>query len=314
MEKKFDFKDITLLPNYGIVSSRSECNTSVKFGNFEFKIPVVPANMECVIDEKLAIPLAVNGYFYIMHRFGTDAVSFVRNMKKTNLLTSISIGVNQDSYDVITELKKLNLVPDFVTIDIAHGHCIKMKKTIEFIKNTMPETFIIAGNVCTPEAVMALEEWGADSVKCGIAGGSACTTDPMTGFGNRGWQASMIQECSLVARNPIIADGSVKRPSDIIKSLVLGATMVMAGGILTGFSDSPGNLVEYDGKKFKEYWGSASEHQSGKTNRVEGKKNLIEYKDKSLFHELDFLKECLQSSISYAGGNNLDALLSVKYV
>jgi len=313
MKNKFDFKDITLLPNYGIVSSRSECDTSVNFGKFNFKIPVVPANMECVIDEQLAIKLATGGYFYVMHRFGINALSFVRKMKTLNLISSISIGVNEDSYGLLTQLRNFDLIPDFITIDIAHGHCIKMKKTIEFIREIMPETFIIAGNVCTPEGVMALEDWGADSVKCGIAGGSACTTDPMTGFGNRGWQASMIEECCAVAKKPIVADGGVKRPSDITKSLVLGATMVMAGGILTGFSDSPGNLIEHDGKKLKEYWGSASEHQSGKTNRVEGKKNLIEYKDRSVFDELGFIKECLQSSISYAGGNNLDALLLVEY-
>lgn len=313
MKNKFDFKDITLLPNYGVVSSRSECDASVNFGNFNFKIPVVPANMECVINENLAEKLASEGYFYVMHRFDVNALSFVKKMKTLNLISSISIGVNEDSFRLIGQLKTLNLVPDFITIDIAHGHCIKMKKTIEFIKTTLPETFIIAGNVCTPQAVIDLEEWGADSVKCGIAGGSACTTDPMTGFGNRGWQASMIAECAAVAKRPIIADGGIKRPSDITKSLVLGATMVMAGGILTGFSDSPGNLIEHDGKKLKEYWGSASEHQSGKRNRIEGKKNLIEYKDRSVFDELIFLKECLQSSISYGGGNNLDALLSVKY-
>ena len=314
MKNKFDFKDITLLPNYGIVSSRSECDTSVRFGKFDFKIPVVPANMECVIDANLAEKLAIGGYFYVMHRFGVSAISFVQRIKVNRLVSSVSIGVNEDSYNLVSDFKRLDLVPDFITIDIAHGHCAKMKRTIEFIKETIPETFIIAGNVCTPQAVIDLEEWGADSVKCGIAGGSACTTDPMTGFGNRGWQASMIEECAAVAKKPIIADGGIKRPSDITKSLVLGATMVMAGGILTGFSDSPGNLIEHDGKKLKEYWGSASEHQSGKKNRIEGKKNLIDYKDRSVFDELDFLKECLQSSISYAGGKNLDALLSVKYV
>jgi GMP reductase len=68
----FDYKDINLIPKMGIVDSRSECDTSITLGNFIFNIPVGPANMECVIDEKLCVKLAENGFFYIMHRFNVD--------------------------------------------------------------------------------------------------------------------------------------------------------------------------------------------------------------------------------------------------
>ena len=245
--KGYDFKDFTLLPKECIVSSRSECNTSVNFGKHEFNLPIIPANMESVINHELAEELARKGYFYILHRFNANEIEFVEKMKANNLISSISIGVNEDSYELIKKLNSLELSPDYITIDIAHGHSIKMKKVIEYIKQMLPNTFIIGGNVCTPDAVSALEEWGCDAVKCGIAAGSACTTDPTTGFGNRGWQASMIETCSAVATKPIIADGGIKRPSDITKSLVLGATMVMVGGMLTGFNDSPGNIIEHDG-------------------------------------------------------------------
>lgn len=309
--KGYDFKDFTLIPKECIVNSRSECDTTVKFGKHEFKLPIVPANMESVINCELAEELARKEYFYVMHRFNTDEVSFVEKMKMQNLISSISIGVNLDSYILIDTLKNLELTPDYITIDIAHGHSIKMKKIIEHIHKKLPDTFIIGGNVCTPEAVTALEEWGCDAVKCGIAAGSACTTDPNTAFGNRGWQASMIENCAVVAKKPIIADGGIKRPSDITKSLALGASMVMVGGMLTGFNDSPGNVVEHEGKKFKEFWGSASQFQSKKTNRIEGKKVLVDFKDKSIFDELQYIKECLQSSISYSGGIDLQDLLFV---
>ena len=105
MKNKFDFKDITLLPNYGIVSSRSECDTSVRFGKFDFKIPVVPANMECVIDANLAEKLAIGGYFYVMHRFGVSAISFVQRIKVNRLVSSVSIGVNEDSYNLVSDFK-----------------------------------------------------------------------------------------------------------------------------------------------------------------------------------------------------------------
>jgi len=313
--KIFDFDNITLLPNFSYIESRSDCDTSCKFGNHTFKLPVVPANMESIIDVKLAIELAKSGYFYILHRFDIDEVLFVETMKTLNLISSISVGVNDDSYELIDNLVTKDLIPDFITIDIAHGHCIKMKKMVKYIKNRMPDVFLIGGNVCTPEAVEDLTEWGCDAIKCGIGGGSACTTYHSTGFGNRGWQASMIKKCAKVSKVPIIADGSIKEHCDIVKSLVLGASMVMVGGMFAGYNESPGSLIEENSKKYKAFWGSASSSQSGKTNRVEGIKKLIPYKNQSIFNKLTEVEESLQSAISYAGGNpsDLSCLDTVKY-
>lgn len=317
MKKKFDFDNITLLPQFSYVNSRTECDTTVKLGKYTFKLPIVPANMESIIDVKLAKNLATNGYFYILHRFNIDQVSFVREMKQLNLISSISIGVNDDSYELIEELVANDLIPHFITIDIAHGHCVKMKKMVKYIKDNIPNVFLIGGNVCTPEAVTDLEDWGCDAVKCGIGGGSACTTYHSTGFGNRGWQASMIEDCVAVAKKPIIADGSIKEHSDIVKSLVLGATMVMVGGMLAGYNESPGERIKNDdGRWYKEFWGSASSSQSGKTNRIEGIRKLVPYKETSIFDKLKEIEESIQSAISYAGGNpnNIECFKTVEYV
>ena len=119
----------------------------------------------------------------------------------------------------------------------------------------------VAGNVSTPDAVRDLESWGADSVKVGIGPGSACTTFSTTGFGSRGMQAAAVMDCASVARVPIIADGGIKVPGDIAKSIVLGADMVMIGGMLSGFIDSPGGVVVHDGRRYKDFWGSASAYQ-----------------------------------------------------
>ncbi len=310
---KFDFENINLIPKKGIVNSRSECDTSVQFGKFTFKMPIVPANMESVINTDLAIKLAASGHFYIMHRFDINQLDFIKQMKNIQLYSSISIGVNEDSYQLIEEMIKEDLVPHFITIDIAHGHSIKMEKMIKFIKEKMPESFVIAGNVSTEEAVEDLQNWGADAIKCGIGPGSACTTYPTTGFGSRNCQASTVWNCSKVAKVPIIADGGIKVPGDIAKSLVLGATIVMIGGMLAGQLDSPGKTISKDGKPYKTFWGSASAHQSGKNNRIEGKRNFIELKDKTLLQEINYLEECLQSAISYAGGNNLEAFETTKW-
>lgn len=318
MNKIFDFENITLLPNFSQVESRSDCDTTCVFGGHRFKLPIVPANMESIIDVKLATELAKKGYFYILHRFNIDEVSFVKDMKDHNLIASISVGVNEDSYTLIDELVTKDLIPHFITVDIAHGHSIKMMKMVKYIKDKMPNVFLIGGNVCTPEAVIDLEEWGCDAVKCGIGGGSACTTYHSTGFGNRGWQAAMIEQCSKVAKKPIVADGSIKEHCDIVKSLVLGGSMVMVGGMLAGYNESPGEKIknELDGHWYKEFWGSASSSQSGKTNRIEGIRKLVPYKEVSIFDKLKEIEESLQSAISYAGGghSNLSCLNTIQYV
>ena len=151
---KFDYKDINLIPRKCIVDSRSECDTSVQFGIKTFKMPVVPANMESIIDINLAIKLAQNGYFYIMHRFNIDIFSFVQKMNEENLYSSISVGVNEDTYELIQKFHNERLYPDYITIDIAHGHSIKMKKMIRFIKELLPDTFLIAGNVSTKKELL----------------------------------------------------------------------------------------------------------------------------------------------------------------
>jgi len=331
---KFDFEQINLVPQKCIVGSRSECDTSVKLGNFTFKTPVIPANMECVIDNNLAIHLGKNGYFYIMHRFLTneELLQFINSINAINELTnpiykipvSISVGVNQESYDLIDAISNVwhplrdgltqdRYNVDYITIDIAHGHSIKMEAMIKYIREKLPNVFIIAGNVSTLEAVEELVLWGADCIKVGIGPGSACTTWPATGFGSRNCQASTILECSKTYV-PIIADGGIRVPADIAKSIVLGATMVMVGGMMSGFKDSPGNLIDVNGIKKKEFWGSASSFQSNKKNRIEGTKYLIDFKDRSILDEMTYLQECLQSSISYGGGNDLKSLKKVKWI
>lgn len=315
---RFDFQDINLIPRKCIVESRNECDTTIIFSKFIFNLPVVPANMECVINDEIAYKLASNGFFYVHHRFNVNAVEFSRKMRASNLPVSISIGVNNDAYDIMHDLEAENLIPDFITIDIAHGHSIKMEKIIRWIKYKFPNgPFIIAGNVSTPDAVRDLESWGADAIKVGIGPGSACTTYVATGFGSRGCQASVVMECAMARTKPttkIIADGGIKEPGDISKAIVLGADMVMIGGMFSALCDSPGNTVTgTDGRTYKEFWGSASSFQSGKKNRIEGTKKLMLMKNHGILDEMEYIKECLQSSISYGGGSDLSCLNDVRY-
>ncbi len=312
--KVFDFDDVQLLPKRCIVKSRSECKTDVTLGKHNFKLPIVPANMASILDKDLAVELVKNGYFYVMHRFNFDSYSFVKEMKEKKLIASISLGIKEDDYKLIEKLAKDNLVPDYITIDIAHGHSNEVKILIEKIRELMgDEPFIIAGNVATPEGIYDLERWGADATKLGVGPGKVCITKLKTGFGTGGWQLSALNSASKSATKPIIVDGGLKYHGDIAKALRFGATMAMVGSILAAHEESPGKQTEVDGIKYKEYFGSASEFNKGEKRHVEGIKELQVLKG-SIWDKLIEIQQDLQSSISYAGGNDLSALKKVRYV
>lgn len=314
MDNVFDYEDIQLVPAKSIVNSRSECDTSVSFGGRKFRLPVVPANMQTIIDEKIAIYLAENNYFYIMHRFEPEKrISFIKDMNSRGLYASISVGVKEGEYQFIQQVADEQLSPEYITIDIAHGHSDAVVKMIKHIKQYLPNSFVIAGNVGTPEAVRELENAGADATKVGIGPGKVCITKIKTGFGTGGWQLAALRWCAKAASKPVIADGGIRTHGDIAKSVRFGAKMVMIGSLFAGHEESPGETYEQDGKRFKEYFGSASEFQKGEKRNVEGKKMFVAYKG-SLQDTLTEMEQDLQSSISYAGGNKLDAIRYVDYV
>lgn len=312
--KIFDYEDIQLIPNKCIVNSRSECDTTIQFGPKSFKLPVVPANMQTVMNESLAKWFAQNDYFYIMHRFDEEArIPFINKMQEQGLFASISVGVKEREFGFVEQLKEENVIPEYITIDIAHGHSDSVINMIKHIKKHIPDTFVIAGNVGTPEGVRELENAGADATKVGIGPGRVCITKIKTGFGTGGWQLSALNHCSKAARKPIIADGGIRTHGDIAKSLRFGASMVMIGSLFAAHEESPGETVELEGKLYKEYFGSASEFQKGEHKNVEGKKMFVEHKG-SLKDTLVEMQQDLQSSISYAGGNDLTSLRKVDYV
>lgn len=314
MENVFDYEDIQLIPAKCVVESRSECDTSVTFGGRTFELPVVPANMQTIIDEKIALYMAEHNYFYIMHRFKPERrLHFVKDMQERGLFASISVGVKKEEYAFIQQLADEQLIPEYITIDIAHGHSNAVIKMIQHIKQLLPDSFVIAGNVGTPEAVRELEYAGADATKVGIGPGKVCITKIKTGFGTGGWQLAALKWCAKAASKPIIADGGIRTHGDIAKSIRFGASMVMIGSLFAGHEESPGETIEKEGQRYKEYFGSASEFQKGEKKNVEGKKMYVDYKG-PLQDTLNEMKQDLQSSVSYAGGNKLDAIRTVDYV
>ena len=309
----FDYDNILLLPRKCRVDSRSECDASLQFGPRRFKLPVVPANMKTVVDETITEFLAANDYFYVMHRFDIDTVAYARAMRDKGLYVSVSSGVKEPDRAMIDRLAADGVGADYITIDIAHGHADSVQRMIGYIKDKLPETFVIAGNVATPEAVIDLENWGADATKVGVGPGKVCITKLKTGFGTGGWQLSALKWCARVATKPIIADGGIRSHGDIAKSIRFGASMVMIGSLFAGHEESPGKTVEVDGELFKEYYGSASDFNKGEYKHVEGKRILEPIKGK-LADTLIEMEQDVQSSISYAGGKKLLDIRKVNYV
>ncbi len=309
----FDYDNILLLPRKCLVQSRAECDASVTLGPRSFRLPVVPANMKTVVDEKICLWLAQNGYFYVMHRFDLDNLLFVQSMHSQGVFASISLGVKDADYAAAERLAAAGALPEYITIDIAHGHADSVKDMIAHLKVTLPQSFIIAGNVGTPEAVIDLENWGADATKVGIGPGKVCITKLKTGFGTGGWQLSALKWCARVATKPIIADGGIRNHGDIAKSVRFGASMVMVGSLFAGHEESPGKTVEVDGALFKEYYGSASDFNKGEYKHVEGKRILEPIKGR-LADTLVEMEQDVQSSISYAGGKKLMDIRKVNYV
>ena len=304
------YSEVILLPEYSDLKTRSEADTSFSLGQKTFAVPVVPSNMKAVMDFDTAKRLCDNNYFYIMHRFDLNPVKFCESTQEWNCI-SISIGVQEQDRDNIMLLSRYGLRVDYVTIDIAHGHSILMKETIEFVKKNLPNTFVIAGNVATSDAVKDLQGWGADCIKVGIGQGSVCTTKDKTGFTRP--MFSCVLDCASVSKVPIIADGGIKSNGDIAKALVAGGDMVMAGSLFSSCTDSPAASVVVNNRIYKQYFGSASEHNKGHKKHVEGVMKEVPSNNMSYIEKFAEIKQDLQSSISYSGGKDLSCFYKTKW-
>lgn len=236
------------------------------------------------------------------------------------LLVGAAVGVGTDLEKRVELIIKAGV--DVLAIDTAHGHSKGVLDAIRRIKTAWPELPVIAGNVVTAEGTEALIKSGADGVKVGVGAGSICTTRVISGAGMP--QVTAIRECAQAARKhgiPTIADGGIKFSGDIVKAIVAGAEAVMLGSLLAGLEESPGEMVLYEGRHFKEYRGMGSlgalkgygkdrygTGQSGSSKLVpEGIEGRVPYKG----HLNDYVFQLvggLRSGMGYAGAAALEDL------
>ncbi|MEW6404640.1 MAG: IMP dehydrogenase [Chloroflexota bacterium] len=176
---------------------------------------------------------------------------------KGRLLVGAAVGVGKDLETRVDLMVKAGV--DAVTVDTAHGHSKGVLEAVQRIKNGWKDLPVIAGNVVTAEGTEALISSGADAIKVGVGAGSICTTRVISGAGMP--QVSAIFECSRAAQKhgiSVIADGGIKFSGDIVKAIVAGGNAVMLGSMLAGLDEAPGEVMLYEGRRFKEYRGMGS--------------------------------------------------------
>ncbi|MBP5302347.1 MAG: IMP dehydrogenase, partial [Bacteroidales bacterium] len=176
---------------------------------------------------------------------------------KGRLLVAAAVGINSHSLETVEKLVSVDT--DAIVLDTAHGHSVFVLETIKKIRKAFPHLQIVAGNIATAEAAIALKECGVDAVKVGIGPGSICTTRIIAGIGVPQLTAVMNAAGALKGSGiPIIADGGIRYSGDITKALAAGASTIMAGSLFAGVEEAPGEAIILNGRKFKSYRGMGS--------------------------------------------------------
>ncbi|WP_027002611.1 IMP dehydrogenase [Hugenholtzia roseola] len=243
------------------------------------------------------------------------------------LRVGAAIGVTADTMQRVEALVKAGV--DVVTLDTAHGHSKGVIEMLKKIKGKFPELQVVVGNIATGEAAKALAEAGADAVKVGVGPGSICTTRVVAGIGMP--QLSAVFEAAQALKGtgvPVIADGGIRFSGDLVKAIAAGASSIMIGSLLAGTDEAPGEMIIYEGRKFKYYrgMGSLEAMEDGSKDRYfqdteddikklvpEGITGRVPYKGKS-YEVLYQLVGGLRAGMGYCGAADIAALQKAKFV
>jgi IMP dehydrogenase len=336
MQRALCFDDVLLVPRYSQIESRSNVDLSVTGFEETFarltqqhdvlRSPIVGSPMDTVIGPKSAALLEKAGGFGVLHRYCSIEQSvqmYVDAVGDTNRIsnTMVAIGATGDYLERATSLHAKGCRA--FCIDVAHGHHAHVKNALSEIRKKFgKDVHIMSGNVSTLDAFNDLSDWGSDSIRVGIGGGSMCTTRIRTGHGVPTLQS--IIDCARSDRDTLlVADGGIRNSGDIVKALAAGADMVMLGSLLAGHEESPGELIDVHGGEIthqthisnyrKKFRGMASKEAQldwrGKASVVEGVSTLITFKGK-LEDTIQDLHEGIKSGLSYSGANNIRELRS----
>jgi len=308
------YDDVLLVPRYSEIKSRKQINIGNNFNNAEFSLPIISAPMDTVTEAAMAIAMHEAGGLGIIHRYNTiqKQCRLVHNAISAGVKSvGAAIGVSDDCLDRALALH--NAGATVICVDVAHGHHSLVRRALENLKNIFDETIhVMAGNVATLEAFNDLADWGADSVRIGIGGGSICSTRIQTGHGIPTLQS--IMDCSQSDRDALlIADGGIRTPGDVVKALAAGADFAIVGSLLAGTTETPGEVLYVSGERYKTYRGMASEEAQkdwrGSSSSLEGISTRVPYRGE-VKKILTRLERGIRSGFSYSGAENIAELQS----
>lgn len=313
------FDDILLTPQDSDVPSRHSVDLSMKIGpdgrDINLNLPIVAAPMDTVCGFDMCVAMAKNGGLGILHRYMPieEQSMLVDALNSFGYAFGVSVGATGL---FIEDAKKLiESGATLVLVDVANGHS---KYAIEAVKELRrefeDEIHIMAGNVSTIEGFKNLAMAGADSIRVGIGGGSACTTRVVSGHGIPTLQSVMdiYQWKKDNTYTSIIADGGIRNSGDMVKAFAAGADAVMVGSMLAGTDESPGEITtDHNGRDVKVFRGMASAHAQmdkfGRVSVAEGISTTVPYKG-SVKHILDQIRGGIGSGCSYSGVQKLNEL------
>jgi len=295
------YDDVLLLPDASeVVPSEVSTKTSLT-RRISLDIPLISAAMDTVTESAMAIAMAKLGGIGIIHRNLAieEQVTHAKLVKGAGLIVGAAVGVGDDGFKRAQELIEVGV--DVIVVDTAHGHHRAVLDAIERIKSNYSDQEIIGGNVATRAGAQALINAGADAVKVGVGPGSICTTRVIAGVGVP--QITAIMEAAKACKKadvPLIADGGLQYSGDIAKAIVSGADSVMLGSLLAGCDESPGELIESGGKKFKRYRGMGS--LGAMQSRGETKSySKDRYMQDDVLSEDKLVPEGIEGKVSYRG-------------
>ena len=311
--ESLSYNDVLLVPQYSDIKSRKEVDISSNLGQLKFDIPIIASPMDTISEAPMAEAMSVLGGLSIIHRYNTpeEQAQIVKTVTSTIPPATVggAIGTSGDYLERASALVKAGA--KVLCVDVAHGHHTLMKTALRSLRVTFgTKVHIMAGNVATLEGYNDLVDWGADSVRCNIGGGSICSTRIQTGHGVPGFHT--IIDCARSDRNvPIIADGGIRNSGDIVKALAAGADFVMLGSLLSGTDETPGDIINTRKGKFKAYRGMASKDAQvewrGKTASLEGIATTVAYKG-PVASVVSELERGIRSGLSYSGARNIQTL------
>jgi IMP dehydrogenase len=243
------------------------------------------------------------------------------------LRVGAAVGVTADLLERVEALVKVGV--DVVSIDTAHGHSKGVIDALKSVKVKFPTLDVIVGNVATGEGARALAEAGADAVKVGVGPGSICTTRIIAGVGMP--QLTAVYEAAQAVADlgvPIIADGGIRFSGDIVKAIAGGASTVMIGSMLAGTDEAPGEMILFEGRKFKTYrgMGSVEAMEDGSKDRYfqDAEDDIKKLVPEGIVGRVPFkgavaeiiyqMVGGLKAGMGYCGAGNIETMQKAKFV